>query len=174
MAALLLRQRPAQTLRILARDGRKHASPNSGLAEAAMAGALGVQLGGLTYYDGQPFPKPTIGDAVVPLSPQHIRRANGLMYVTAGLFLALILAVRVEVLEWYPTLLAIGRAAVGAWFDREEEVRPLPTRGHDQETTPSPRYSGERVGVRGQEANAEVTSAHAICPLAWDSWRADR
>ncbi|MCY2992625.1 MAG: adenosylcobinamide-phosphate synthase CbiB [Planctomycetota bacterium] len=115
VAALLLRQWPAQALRILARDGRKHASPNSGLPEAAMAGALGVQLGGLTYYDGQPFPKPTIGDAVVPLSPRHIRRANGLMYVTAGLFLALILAARVG-----------------------------------------------------------LVSAHAICPLAWDSWRADR
>ena len=48
----------------LLRDGRNHASPNAGLAEAAMAGALGVQLGGVNYYDGQPLEKPTIGDAV--------------------------------------------------------------------------------------------------------------
>ena len=54
-------------LRILLRDGRNHASPNAGLAEAAMAGALGVQLGGVNYYDGQPLEKPTIGDALVPL-----------------------------------------------------------------------------------------------------------
>ncbi len=47
LAALLLRQRPLGALRILLRDGRNHASPNAGLAEAAMAGALGVQLGGL-------------------------------------------------------------------------------------------------------------------------------
>ena len=54
------------------RDGRNHASPNSGLAEAAMAGALGVQLGGVTYYDGEPLEKPTIGDAFVPLvAPPH-------------------------------------------------------------------------------------------------------
>jgi adenosylcobinamide-phosphate synthase len=44
VAAALLRQRPVATLRILLRDGRSHASPNAGLAEAAMAGALGVQL----------------------------------------------------------------------------------------------------------------------------------
>ena len=33
------------SLRIACRDGRKHESPNSGIPEAAMAGALGVQLG---------------------------------------------------------------------------------------------------------------------------------
>ena len=58
LAALLLRQRPRLACAILARDGRKHASPNAGLTEAAMAGALGVQLGGVNYYDGQ-----TVGQA---------------------------------------------------------------------------------------------------------------
>jgi adenosylcobinamide-phosphate synthase len=100
VAALLLRQRPWQALRILARDGRKHASPNSGLAEAAMAGALGIQLGGMTYYDGQSLDKPTIGDALVPLTPRHIRLANQLMYATAGLFLLVTLTARIEWLEW--------------------------------------------------------------------------
>ena len=42
-AAALLRQRPLQAVRVLFRDGRKHASPNAGLPEAAMAGALGAQ-----------------------------------------------------------------------------------------------------------------------------------
>lgn len=88
LAAWLCRLRAGQSLRILLRDGRHHASPNSGLTEAAMAGALGVQLGGVNYYDGQPLEKPTIGDAAAPLSAQHIRRANVLMFVAAGLFLA--------------------------------------------------------------------------------------
>ncbi len=84
-AALWISSRSGRAaLRILARDGRKHASPNSGLAEAAMAGALGVQLGGVNYYDGEPLEKPTIGDAVVPLSPRHIRVANALMFLTSG------------------------------------------------------------------------------------------
>jgi adenosylcobinamide-phosphate synthase len=99
LAALLCGQRPAQALRILRRDGRKHASPNAGLMEAAMAGALGVQLGGTNYYDGQPLDKPTIGDAVVPLSLRHIRLANVLMFTSAGLFLAVGLAARLGVLQ---------------------------------------------------------------------------
>jgi adenosylcobinamide-phosphate synthase len=43
------------------RDGRKHTSPNSGYPEAAMAGALGVQLGGPSRYDGVLIEKPHIG-----------------------------------------------------------------------------------------------------------------
>ncbi|MCX5813360.1 MAG: adenosylcobinamide-phosphate synthase CbiB [Proteobacteria bacterium] len=43
------------------RDGRKHASPNSGYPEAAMAGALGVKLGGPSTYGGVLFDKPYIG-----------------------------------------------------------------------------------------------------------------
>lgn len=38
----------------LRRDARRHQSPNSGFPEAAVAGALGVQLGGLNYYQGVP------------------------------------------------------------------------------------------------------------------------
>jgi adenosylcobinamide-phosphate synthase len=43
------------------RDGRKHTSPNSGYPEAAMAGALGLQLGGPSSYEGVLFEKPYIG-----------------------------------------------------------------------------------------------------------------
>lgn len=107
VAAILLRQRPAGALRMLLRDGRKHASPNAGLTEAAMAGALGVELGGVTYYDGQPLDKPTIGEATVPLAAGHIRAANAVMFVTAGLFLALCLAARATV----PQLWQLWRAA---------------------------------------------------------------
>jgi len=43
------------------RDGRRHLSPNSGIPEAAMAGALGVQVGGPSLYDGRLVRKPFIG-----------------------------------------------------------------------------------------------------------------
>jgi adenosylcobinamide-phosphate synthase len=46
---------------IMRRDGRKHSSPNSGIPEAAMAGALGVQLGGPSTYKGRTIKKPYIG-----------------------------------------------------------------------------------------------------------------
>jgi adenosylcobinamide-phosphate synthase len=42
-------------------DGNKHASPNAGHSEAAMAGALGVRLGGMNWYGGEPAPKPVLG-----------------------------------------------------------------------------------------------------------------
>ncbi|MDD5475262.1 MAG: adenosylcobinamide-phosphate synthase CbiB, partial [Syntrophales bacterium] len=50
VGAAFLGLKPMDALRVLVRDRRKHPSPNSGHAEAAVAGALGVQLGGLNYY----------------------------------------------------------------------------------------------------------------------------
>jgi len=49
-------------LNIMLRDGRKHLSPNSGIPEAAMAGALGVRLGGPSFYGGIIVDKPYIGE----------------------------------------------------------------------------------------------------------------
>lgn len=43
------------------RDGRRHASPNAGWPEAAMAGALDVQLAGPSSYDGELSDKPWLG-----------------------------------------------------------------------------------------------------------------
>ncbi|MCS6288640.1 MAG: cobalamin biosynthesis protein CobD [Nitrospira sp.] len=70
---------------ILHRDGDKHASPNSGRPEAAMAGGLGVQLGGQNYYDGVPYDGELIGDAGTALIPGHIDQATRIMVVAAGL-----------------------------------------------------------------------------------------
>lgn len=47
---------------VMFRDGGNHPSPNSGVPEAAMAGALGVRLGGPSAYGGVLFEKPFIGD----------------------------------------------------------------------------------------------------------------
>jgi adenosylcobinamide-phosphate synthase len=47
---------------ILCRDGRNHTSPNSGIPEAAMAGALGKKLGGPSTYGGVLVEKTGIGD----------------------------------------------------------------------------------------------------------------
>lgn len=47
---------------IMRRDGRKHPSPNSGIPEAAYAGALGVTLGGPSSYGGLVVDKPCIGE----------------------------------------------------------------------------------------------------------------
>ena len=48
--------------RFVWRNGRKHASPNSGYPEAALAGILNCRFGGPHTYFGQRFDKPYIGD----------------------------------------------------------------------------------------------------------------
>jgi adenosylcobinamide-phosphate synthase len=47
---------------VMLRDASKHASPNAGWPEAAIAGALGVRLGGAVSYDGVATSRPTFGD----------------------------------------------------------------------------------------------------------------
>jgi adenosylcobinamide-phosphate synthase len=87
LAALLTGQRAKDALRIGWRDGRKHPSPNSAWAEATMAGALGVQLGGANTYQGVPSSKPMLGDAGTSLTLQHVRDATRLMLTTSWLAL---------------------------------------------------------------------------------------
>ena len=48
--------------RFVYKNGRKHASPNSGYPEAALAGILGCRFGGPHYYFGELFDKPYIGE----------------------------------------------------------------------------------------------------------------
>ena len=74
--------------KIWRRDRRRHASPNSAQTESACAGALGVQLAGPAYYFGQYYPKRTIGDALRPIEPEDILRANRMMYVASSFALA--------------------------------------------------------------------------------------
>ena len=74
--------------KIWRRDRRRHASPNSAQTESACAGALGVQLAGPAYYFGQYYPKLTIGDALRPIEPEDILRANQMMYVASSFALA--------------------------------------------------------------------------------------
>jgi adenosylcobinamide-phosphate synthase len=69
--------------RVLLRDGGKHPSPNSGRPEAAMAGALGVQLGGTNYYEGMANERPILGDGRQELVAGDITLAAQLMAVAS-------------------------------------------------------------------------------------------
>jgi len=81
--------------KIWRRDRRRHASPNSAQTESACAGALGVQLAGPAWYFGQYYPKLTIGDALRPIEPEDILRANRMMVAESILALAIGLGLRV-------------------------------------------------------------------------------
>jgi adenosylcobinamide-phosphate synthase len=91
VVAGILTGRTRQALQIMFRDGQKHESPNSGIPEAAMAGALGIELGGPMIHPDKPGLHAMIGDAVEEPSPEHIRRAISVMHGVSSLTLCLIL-----------------------------------------------------------------------------------
>ena len=99
LASALLGLRWREAWRIFRRDGRKHPSPNSGLTEAAVAGALGVQLGGLNYYFGEPSERPRMGDSFTPLQRVHILQANRIMLFTSALALLIFTGIRLAIFK---------------------------------------------------------------------------
>lgn len=93
-AAFLLGLDGQNSLRIFSRDRLNHASPNSGHSEAAVAGALGVQLGGGAIYFGQVVVKPTMGERTRELVANDILITNRLMLVGSVLFLMVLLLLK--------------------------------------------------------------------------------
>ena len=85
--------------RTFRRDGGKHPSPNSGRPEAAMAGALGVQLGGKNVYGGVASERPRLGEAMAPLVPGQVRTALQLMGI-ASLMAAALAAAALALRSW--------------------------------------------------------------------------
>ncbi len=90
-AAYLCNLDGKEAWRIFWRDRRKHPSPNSAHGEAAMAGALGVQLGGAISYQRSRSMKPLLGNSIRKLEPERIREAHRLMFITSLLGLAAVL-----------------------------------------------------------------------------------
>ena len=78
--------------RIGLRDRLKHASPNSAHAEAAVAGALGLRLGGPTAYPHGTVDKPWLGDSRTEADAADISRAVRLIQ-TCGTVALLVFAI---------------------------------------------------------------------------------
>jgi len=72
--ALSPADRRAAVVRAVRDDAPAHPSPNAGIAEAAVAGALGVELGGPLRYGDRVEDRPTLGTGPRP-GPQDIARA---------------------------------------------------------------------------------------------------
>lgn len=85
--------RAARALHIWRRDGGRHASPNAGQSEAAMAGAIGVRLGGARSYDGQRYEAPLLYPEGRPASVRDARTAISLVAIVSGLAFGAALAV---------------------------------------------------------------------------------
>lgn len=97
-AAFFNRTSASGAWRILRRDRRNHKSPNSAWPEAACAGALGIQLGGISNYGGMPVVKPSIGDASREVVPEDILSAVKLEYTVSALCLFFCLCMRIGII----------------------------------------------------------------------------
>lgn len=78
-------------LGVMFSDASKHASPNAGWPEAAMAGALGIRLGGPATYDGVLHQRPVFGTGPAPRVAELARGlriyvvACGLLWLAVGI-----------------------------------------------------------------------------------------
>ena len=93
VASLMLRQRGLAALRAIFRDGKKSPSPNAGIPEAGFAGALGIQLGGVNFYQGVEEYRPVLGEKLKRKSSKDILQAIRLSYTVSTLMLLSSLAI---------------------------------------------------------------------------------
>lgn len=93
-ASFLLGLHSRNSWQVFRRDRLQHASPNSGHAEAPVAGALGIRLGGISSYFGRPVQKPTIGDEIYSPHTGHIGQAQALLAAATIMATAFFLAIR--------------------------------------------------------------------------------
>lgn len=89
VSAFILKLDYKKAFEMMKRDASKHPSPNGGYAEATVAGALNIQLGGINSYFGVPHFRAYMGDPIEPLNSQHILLTIRLMYTATIIFLTL-------------------------------------------------------------------------------------
>lgn len=92
-ASMVLKLEYKSSIKIAIRDRKNHKSPNCAYAEGAVAGALGIQLGGTNVYFGESIYKPTIGDKVRQIEAEDILRTNKIMYATSFIGLVIFMGI---------------------------------------------------------------------------------
>ena len=90
LSTLILRYDFVNAWRMLWRDASKHPSPNGGWAEATVAGALQIRLGGYNSYFGKKHFRAYMGEPIQDLAPIHIMECIRLMYTASILFLLVV------------------------------------------------------------------------------------
>lgn len=95
IASFLLGYNAKDCIKIAIRDRKNHKSPNCAYPEGAVAGALGIQLGGTNVYFGEVVYKPTIGDKKRETEREDIIRTNKLMYMTSIVALVIFIGLQI-------------------------------------------------------------------------------
>ncbi len=93
VAAAILQLDYKNSARVLFRDRLKNSSPNSGYPEAAVSGALNIELGGNAIYFGQKTEGQLIGAGQRGAMPDDIKHVNKLALATTIIFFAALLLV---------------------------------------------------------------------------------
>ena len=93
LASMVLGMNYKKSIQIAIRDRKNHKSPNCAYSEGAVAGALGIQLGGTNVYFGETVYKPTIGDKEREIEDEDIIRTNRIMYATSLITLVIFMVI---------------------------------------------------------------------------------
>jgi adenosylcobinamide-phosphate synthase len=93
-AAAILKYDWRGAFAVTIRDGRKHPSPNAGVVEAAVAGALKVRFGGPIIYNGVLSEKPFIGDG--PRAPDESTVVSSIRIMQTSALLMTVLALLIR------------------------------------------------------------------------------
>jgi len=94
IAAFFVKLDYRRAAKVFFRDRLNHSSPNAGHPEAAVAGALGIQLGGPSYYFDALVEKPYMGEPTRKSTAADIQATNRLVVVGSALFCFFLLGVR--------------------------------------------------------------------------------
>lgn len=94
ISSCILRYDYKNSYKIYKRDRYNHTSPNSAHPESAMAGALGLKLGGANYYFGKLVEKPTIGDELKKIEISDVYKTSSILYISAlmGYLLSMVIS----------------------------------------------------------------------------------
>ncbi|ETI88654.1 cobalamin biosynthesis protein [Clostridium butyricum] len=94
ISSFFLKRDYKNSLKIYKRDRYNHTSPNSAHPEAAMAGALDIQLGGANYYFGKIVEKPVIGDKIKEIEINDVKKTAEILYLSAGMGFILMVIIK--------------------------------------------------------------------------------
>ena len=99
ISAFILRFDGKSAFRIGFRDAAKHPSPNGGYAEAPVAGALHIRLGGYNQYFKKMTFREYMGDALETLNRLHIIRCVYMMYLSSIVMIIITTIITYQLME---------------------------------------------------------------------------
>ena len=94
ISSFFLKRDYKNSFKIYKRDRYNHTSPNSAHPEAAMAGALDIQLGGANYYFGKIVEKPVIGDKIKEIEINDVKKTAEILYLSAVMGIILMVIIK--------------------------------------------------------------------------------